>query len=98
MHQVEKTLAAHGDKLNSVDKDEAQAALSATRSAASGSSLDGLTKSTERLAQASKKINDVVAQAGTAGSNADEKPTAQQSSGKPEEHVIDAEFEDVSAS
>ena len=98
MHQVEKTLAAHGDKLNSVDKDEAQAALSATRSAASGSSLDGLTKSTERLAQVSKKINDVVAQAGTAGSNADEKPTAQQSSGKPEEHVIDAEFEDVSAS
>lgn len=98
MHQVEKTLAGHGDKLNSVDKDEAQAALSATRSAASGSSLDGLTKSTERLAQASKKIDDVVAQAGNAGSNADEKPAPHQSSVKPDEHVIDAEFEDVSAS
>jgi molecular chaperone DnaK len=98
MHQVEKTLAAHGDKITSSDKDELKDALSGTRSAADGTSLESLTKATERLEQVTKKIDNALAQANASGSKVDEKPKAQQSSGKPDENVIDAEFEDVSPS
>jgi molecular chaperone DnaK len=98
IHQVEKTMAEHGAKLSSTDRDEANAAISATRSAADGTSHDGLTQSIERLAQVTKRIDQAMVQAATGPAQPYRGPASGGPSGKPDENVVDAEFEDVSGS
>jgi molecular chaperone DnaK len=96
VHQVEKSLGEHGDKLGAQDKGEAQAAVAAAKSALEGSDADALKQATERLSQAAMKIGETVykaeaeaAQAGAAGA------TPHAGGANPNEKVVDAEFEEV---
>jgi molecular chaperone DnaK len=96
VHQVEKSLGEHGDKLGAQDKGEAQAAVAAAKSALEGSDADALKQATERLSQAAMKIGETVykaeaeaAQAGAAGA------TPHAGGVNPNEKVVDAEFEEV---
>jgi len=93
IHQVEKLLAEHGDSLPAGDKDEAQAAISAARSAMEGDHHDGLKQATERLSQVTVKIEEAVykAQAAAGAPDGGDHPAAEASG----EKVVDAEFEDV---
>ena len=93
VHQVEKNLSEHGDKLGAQDKGEAEAALAAAKSALEGSDADALKQATERLSQAAMKIGEAMykaeAEAAQAGG-------AQPGGGaNPGEKVVDAEFEEV---
>ncbi|HEY1932562.1 MAG TPA: molecular chaperone DnaK [Acetobacteraceae bacterium] len=105
-HQVEKNLKEYGDKISAQEKGEAEAALAAARSAMEGNDPDALKQATERLSQAAMKIGeamykaqaadkaaDATAQAGAAepGSGPQGGPTG----GRPDEKVVDAEFEEV---
>jgi molecular chaperone DnaK len=103
IHQVEKNLQEHGDKLPAQDKGEAEAAVAAARSAMEGTDADALKQATERLSQAAMKIGEVMyksqqsneaadaaAAAGAAGQHGQQGP-----GGKPDEKVVDAEFEEV---
>jgi molecular chaperone DnaK len=87
VHQVEKSVKEHGDKLPPADKGEAEAALAAAQHAMDGTDPEALKQATERLSQAAMKIGEHVykAQAETAAPGA--APAG--------DNVVDAEFEDL---
>jgi molecular chaperone DnaK len=87
VHQVEKNLAEHGDKLPATDKSDAEAAIKAVRSAMDGTDPDTLKTATERLSQAAMKIGEHMYKAQAAA-----QPGAAAPGG---ENVVDAEFEDL---
>jgi molecular chaperone DnaK len=86
VHQVEKNLAEHGDKLPPGDKSDAEAAIKAVRSAMDGTDPDSLKAATERLSQAAMKIGEHMYKAQAA------QPGGAAPGG---ENVVDAEFEDL---
>ena len=89
IHQVERNLSEHGDKLPAADKAEAEAAIAAVRSHMDGDA-EQLKSATERLSQAAMKIGQAVYQAGAAEQAA---PGAAAPGGP--DNVVDADFEDV---
>ena len=98
VHQVEKNLTEHGDKVAAQDKGEAEAAVAAARSALEGTDHAALKQASDRLSQAAMKIGEAVykAQAETAAQQ--QPPEAGPSAGgggKPDDKVVDAEFEEV---
>ena len=97
-HQVERNLKEHGDKVSAQDRGEAEAAISAARSAMEGSDLDALKQASERLSQAAMKIGEAMykAQAESgAAPGGPEGPGAGGPSGAADDKVVDAEFEEV---
>ena len=94
VHQVERNLNEHGDKLGAQEKGEAESAISAARSALDGSDQAALKQATERLSQAAMKLGEAMykAQAANPGPQPDGSAGA---GGKPDEKVVDAEFEEV---
>jgi len=98
VHQVEKNLAEHGDKLPAQDKGEAEAALAATKSAMEGSDAEAIRSATERLSQAAMKIGEAMyksqGEAAGAAPEAGAQPGASTGSAR-DDKVVDAEFEEV---
>ncbi len=90
VHSVEKNLSEHGDKLPPTDKDEAEAALAAAKSALEGSDAAAMSSASDRLTQAAMKIGEAVYKAQSETSSAEPADGA-----KPGENVVDAEFEEV---
>jgi molecular chaperone DnaK len=88
-HQVEKNLAEHGDKLPAAEKADAQAAVTAVRSAMEGTDPEALKQATDRLSQAAMKIGEHMYKA-----QAEAAPGAGAAPGGAE-NVVDAEFEDL---
>ena len=94
VHQVEKNLKEHGDKVGAQEKGEAEAAIAAARSALEGSDTEALQQASERLSQAAMKIGEAMYKAEGAAASAgggEAGPQAQQGDDK----VVDAEFEEV---
>ncbi len=96
VHQVEKNLSEHGDKIGAQEKGEAEAAVAAAKSALEGTDGEALKQASERLTQAAMKIGEAMykaeaaqAQAGPGGDG------PQAPGGKPGDKVVDAEFEEV---
>ncbi len=79
VHQVERNLKEHGDKLPAADKAEAEAAIEAVRGLLDGADVEALKAASERLSQAAMKIGQAVPAGAAAGT----------------ENVVDADFEDV---
>jgi len=109
VHQVEKSLKEHGDKLPAQDKGEAEAAVAAARSAIEANDADGIKKAGERLSQAAMKIGETVYKAeqaagAAAGSGAGAGPgagpgaSAGHSSTAHDDNIVDAEFEEIDES
>jgi molecular chaperone DnaK len=97
VHQVEKNLAEHGDKLPAADKGEAEAALAAAKSAMEGGDAEAIKAATERLSQAAMKIGEAMYKAqGEAGAEPETgAPTGAASGAAHDDKVVDAEFEEV---
>jgi molecular chaperone DnaK len=98
IHQVEKNLKEHGDKLPAQEKGEAEAAIAAARSAMEGSDPEALKQATERLSQSAMKLGEAMYKSQQAEEAAAQASNAQQPGGgaKPEDDkVVDAEFEEV---
>jgi molecular chaperone DnaK len=105
IHQVDKNLKEFGDKVSAQEKGEAEAALAAARSAMESNDPAALKQSTERLSQAAMKIGEAMYKAqaaeqaagatSQAGGGPGAGPGAGASGGKPDEKVVDAEFEEV---
>ena len=96
VHQVEKNLSEHGDKVGAQEKGEAEAAIAAVKSAMEGTDVEALKSATDRLSQAAMKIGEAMykaeqAQAQTPPPGGDG-PTA---GGPKDDKVVDAEFEEV---
>jgi molecular chaperone DnaK len=95
IHQVEKNLKEHGDKVGAQDKGEAEAAVAAARSAMEGNDAEALTRATERLTQAAMKIGEAAYKTAGAEAGASSGAQAEQPAGSTGEKVVDAEFEEV---
>jgi molecular chaperone DnaK len=99
IHQTEKTLSDGGDKVSAQDKGEAEAAVSAARTAMEGSDAAALKSATERLSQVAMRVGEAMykAQADAAGAAASGGPGAAPGGGGAggSDHVVDAEFEEV---
>jgi molecular chaperone DnaK len=101
IYATEKNLAEHGDKIGEDDKTKIKDAVAAARRAMEGDNPDAIDEAVKTLTQASHKLaeemykktsGDGGAGAGAAGSG----PNGQTDSGaKPDEKVVDAEFEEV---
>ncbi|MBS0960869.1 molecular chaperone DnaK [Acetobacter thailandicus] len=92
VHQTEKALTEAGDKVPAADKEEAQAAVAAVKTALEGSDAEAIKTATERLTQASMKVGEAVYKASQAeGGAAPEAEAAK----KEDENIVDADFEDV---
>ena len=93
-HDVEKNLKEHGDKIPETDKKDATAAVAAVHTALDGSDADVLKTAADKLSQIAMKIGEAMykaeqaAQQGAPGA-------APSGSGKPDDKVVDAEFEEV---
>ncbi len=90
VHQVERNLKEHGDKLPAADKAEAEAAIEAVRGLLDGADVEALKAASERLSQAAMKIGQAVYQASAA-----EQAGAPAGAAAGTENVVDADFEDV---
>ena len=106
VHQVEKNLKEHGDKLPAQDKGEAEAAVAAARSAIETNDAEAIKKAGERLSQAAMKIGETVYKAeqaagAAAGAGAGPGPgagagaSAGHSSHAHDDNIVDAEFEEI---
>jgi molecular chaperone DnaK len=97
VHQVEKNLKEHGDKIAAQDKGEAEAALAAVRSAMDGTDADALTSATDRLSQAAMKIGEQMYKAEAAANSGGPSASGPAGGGSAnaDEKVVDAEFEEV---
>jgi len=93
VHQVEKNLKEHGDKLGAQEKGEAEAAIAATKSALDGTDTEAVKQATERLSQAAMKIGEAMYKAEQAQPGGDGPQGGP--GGKPDDKVVDAEFEEV---
>ena len=89
VHDVEKNLKDHGDKLPAADKADAESAVAAVKTALEGTDAATLKTATENLTQASMKIGEAVYKAQS------EVPAAGPAQAKPDDNVVDAEFEEV---
>jgi len=102
VHQVEKNLKEHGDKISAQERGEAEAAVAATKSAMEGTDVEALKSATERMSQAAMKIGEAMykaqgAEAAAPGGDPGEGnpgPGGGASAGK-DDKVVDAEFEEV---
>jgi molecular chaperone DnaK len=97
IHQVERTVKENDGKVAPTDKQEAEAATAATRTAMEGTDLAALKAATERLGQVSMKIGEAMYKAQQeAGAGANAGAGAGPGAGPAgDEKVVDAEFEEV---
>ena len=92
VHQVEKNLSEHGDKLGAQEKGEAEAAIAAAKSALEGTDAEALKQATERLSQAAMKIGEAMYKAEAEAAQA---AGGQPGGANPNDKVVDAEYEEV---
>jgi molecular chaperone DnaK len=98
IYSVEKSVADYGSKLSDAERADIQKALEETKRVKDGQDVDAIKKAVAELAKASHKLAEEVyskmgkEQAAGAGAAAGTGPG---DGGKPEEKVVDAEFEEV---
>ncbi|HBK06576.1 MAG TPA: molecular chaperone DnaK, partial [Acetobacteraceae bacterium] len=95
VHQVEKNLKEHGDKVGAQERGEAEAAIAAAKSALEGTDTEALKQASDRLSQAAMKIGEAMYKAEAA---AGQQPPGGGDAGSQAPHddnVVDAEFEEV---
>jgi len=89
IHSTEKALSEHGDKVVAADKSAIETAIADLKSELEGENTEAIAAKTQTLMTASMKLGEAMyqAQQGAAGPGAE---------GRPDDGVVDAEFEDVS--
>ncbi len=98
IYSVEKSVADYGSKLSETERADIQKALEQAKAVKDGADVEAIKKAVADLAKASHKLAEEVYakagkdQAGAAGADAAGATTGD---GKPEEKVVDAEFEEV---
>jgi len=92
VHQVDKNLKENESKIAGTDKIEARSAIEAVQKALDGTDMEAVKSATERLSQVAMKIGEAMYKAEqAAGANAEGTAPG----GKPDDKVVDAEFEEV---
>src|ERR1700760_4988849 len=95
VHQVEKNLKEHGDKIGAQEKGEAESAIAAARSALEGTDGEALKQASERLSQAAMKIGEAMYKADAAAAQPPPGDGGAGPQAPGDDKVVDAEFEEV---
>src|ERR1700760_1443693 len=95
VHQVEKNLKEHGDKVGAQEKGEAEAAIAAAKSALEGSDTEALKQASDRLSQAAMKIGEAMYKAEAAAAQPPPPGDGAGPQAPGDDKVVDAEFEEV---
>ncbi|MEX2631851.1 MAG: molecular chaperone DnaK [Tistlia sp.] len=100
LHQSEKSLAEHGDKVGAEDKAAIEQAVADLKEVKDGEDLEAIKAKTEALAQASMKLGAAIYGAAEQGAEAPEAGAAGAAGGaaggeSADEKVVDADFEEV---
>ncbi|MFZ2087347.1 MAG: molecular chaperone DnaK [Desulfobaccales bacterium] len=98
IYTTEKTLADLGDKVDQATKADVEAHIQKLKEAMEGSDVQAINTRSEELMKASHKVAETMyAQAGAAGAGAGAEAGAhaEAQAKKPEEDVVEAEFEEV---
>jgi len=95
IHETEKTLKEHGEKIPAADKEAIEQAISDLRGVMDGDDVDAINAKTEALGQASMKLGEAMYKASQAEAGADAEGGEQTHAGEPDDKVVDAEFEEV---
>ena len=94
IHSTEKAMGEHGDKVSPDEKTAIEAALASLKDAVGGEDSEAIKERTNTLAQASMKLGEAMYKAqqaeGAAGDAA-----ADGAGNKPDDNVVDADFEEV---
>lgn len=98
VHEAEKNVSEHGDKIEAADKTAIEEAISAVNSAIEGEDKDAIESAVEALTQAMMKIGEVIYKAQQEEAAAAEGGAEASAEGEPEmkeAEVVDADFEEV---
>jgi len=94
VHSTEKAMGEHGDKVGADEKTAIEAAVASLKDAIKSDDVDAIKEKTNTLAQASMKLGEAMYKAQQAsGAAAD--AAADGAGNKPDENVVDADFEEV---
>jgi molecular chaperone DnaK len=92
IHQTEKTLAEHGDKVAAGDKQAIETAIADLKTAVAADNMPDIAAKTQVLVQASMKLGEAMYAAGAGGAGGEGEGGSGAGS---ESGVVDAEFEEV---
>jgi molecular chaperone DnaK len=98
IHESEKQLKEHGDKISPADKQLIENAIAELKSVKDGDDADAIKAKTDALAQASYKLGEAMYKSQQAGATAEPGGAAGDASNggaKAKEGVVDADFEEV---
>jgi molecular chaperone DnaK len=97
VHEVEKALKDHGDKVSAAEKGAIESAVSQLRDALKGDDIELIKNRTDAAFQASMKLGEAMykAQAAAGGAGPDGATAGSPEGGPGGENVVDAEFEEV---
>jgi molecular chaperone DnaK len=95
VHQVRKSLAEHGDKIEADEKSRIEDALKAAEEALKGSDKDDMSAKGEALMQAAHKLAEKMYAGAQQAPGGDAGPQAAGGASKDDGDVVDAEFEEV---
>jgi len=102
MHQTEKSLSEHGDKVSEAEKTAIQTAIDALKTALGSDDIENIKAKTNELMQASMKLGEAVyassQAAGNSGAHDDDHHDGHHGDGHKADHkddVIDADFREV---
>jgi molecular chaperone DnaK len=89
LYSTERALAEHGAKLAEAERAAIEQALAEARETVKGDDLERIRRAQESLTRASQTLSDAAYRQARSGSN------GPQSSGQPQDDVVDAEFKNV---
>ena len=97
VYQTEKNITEYGDKISADEKTKIQDAIAALKKALEGTDAEAIESATQTLMTASHKLAEEMYKkaAASAGPQPDASATSGTGESKPDEKVVDAEFEEV---
>jgi len=95
VHSSEKTIRENGDKIPAAEKAEVEAAIVTARTAMEGQDIDAITQANESLSQLAMKMGEALYKAQAAAEQQGAAGAAGAGGTKPNDKVVDAEFEEV---
>ena len=95
IHSTEKNLKEHGSKISDAEKKAIEDASSAVKEALKGEDIEDIKKKTEALVQASMKLGEAIYKSQQSAKPESGKDDGGDDTGKKDENVVDADFEEV---
>ncbi|KZD12781.1 molecular chaperone DnaK [Oceanibaculum pacificum] len=95
VHTTEKNLAEYGDKVPAAEKSAIEADLAAVKEAMAGDDATLIKEKAEKLSQSAMKLGEAMYKAQQEAPAEGEQPAAGTGEAKPDDKVVDADFEEV---